>query len=247
LDEALTKAGATAEIIGDVAELSGFERFNEILKQVAATVGAPLFEVLNEELSKLADWFTENPEKVEEFARNIGEFLAGNIQKLFEALEGVDFEQVAEDVSKLAQSLSGGDLEGAKNTLVAIGNALEKIGKIARDVKESWDAMGGLGEVGFEIEEGGLIDKLFGGGEGAGAGGGLKELLFERDVSGGAQEGLTTAINALTNFLQGNRQQVDVNVNLDHEMLQAEMRQTADGAVTDGFNAVADEFTEGQP
>lgn len=227
LDEALTKAGATAEIIGDVAEKAGLERFREILAQIAKIVGEPLFEVLNEELSDLADWLQENPDKVEEFARDIGEFLAENLEKLFDVLEGIDWEKLSDDIVDLARAFKEGDWESIKTTFEALASAIgfiasgvEKINEAVQVAKQ----LQALGEQGVSVLG---PESRFG-----------ELTALER-----------ASLEQAARQERGGSQQVDLNIHItsDTEMFNAQVRQMADNAVTDGLNAVTEELEEGAP
>jgi len=213
LDEALTKAGATAEIIGDVAELSGLERFQQILAQIAATVGEPLFVVLNEELSKLADWLQENPDKVEEFATLIGETLAGAMEDLFEALENIDWSELGD-------------------TLERIGAAMQTISQAGANFSKFVDDYNRWNTAIFAPER---LGEVPGGAELAAAGG-----------LGGAGQAIRQAASSAVNQLPGvGPGRLIVEILLKDELLDARVRQTADNAVADGFNIVAEEMSGG--
>jgi hypothetical protein len=225
LDEALKKAGATAGIVGDVAELSGLERFQQILQQIAKTIGEPIFEVLNRELSELADWLTENPDKVEAFAESIGQFLADNLEKAVAALEKFNWEKLADDLVKLAQALADADWQevlstmesvakAAKTIADAIGLAIEGI-EAFRAWKAEHEATGVLGG-GLETPAGAATpaSRLMGGG-----------------VMGGGLE---------------NRLKLEVHVTSDNEMFRAHVKQVADGAVTEGLNELNSELENAQ-
>ena len=137
LDEALTKAGISAAMVADIAALSGLERFDEIWKSIARTIGEPLFEELNKGLVELADWLTENPELVEEFAKALGELGAEAIKELMQAI--MDFvtsgalEKLIESFTSLVeliQSIATGDIKGV---LGAVGVGVEA--DVGADVK----------------------------------------------------------------------------------------------------------------
>lgn len=105
IDEALRKAGATAELMGDLAEKSGMERLTELWKEFTKDVGAPIFEALNTQLTKLADWLEANPEKVEEFAELIGTTVADAITNLATAIEEFDWDKFAESMERIAKAV----------------------------------------------------------------------------------------------------------------------------------------------
>lgn len=143
LDQALTKAGATAGIVADVAELSGMERFNETLQSIARTVGEPLFEALNKGLSDLSDWLQENPELVDQLATSLGNLGAVGIEKAFTAISNViaetDWETFFDNAAEFFDKLMAGDVEGAfaaigqadlGETLIGIVDALKTIADV---------------------------------------------------------------------------------------------------------------------
>lgn len=220
LDEALTKAGATADIIGDVAQLSGLERFQQILKQLAGIVGEPLFDALNAQLSELADWLQANPDKVERLATLIGETLAGALIDVFEALEKVDWDKVAQDFDKIITAISRGDWEGVLNTFNAIGGAFKTIG----------DAVDKINQVGAFLGKEAVSEE---------------QTARAIDVTGSLLEGTLlgdpTAFTRLAQTLL-QPQKVTVEVDLKSDMLDARVRQGADQAVTEGLNQVAEEM-----
>uniref|UniRef100_A0A6M3IKD3 Putative tail tape measure protein n=1 Tax=viral metagenome TaxID=1070528 RepID=A0A6M3IKD3_9ZZZZ len=143
LDQALTKAGATAGIVADVAELSGMERFNETLQSIARTVGEPLFAALNKGLSELSDWLQENPELVEQLATSLGNLGAVGIEKAFAAISNLiaetDWETFFDNATEFFDKLMAGDVEGAfaaigqadlGETLVSVADALKTIADV---------------------------------------------------------------------------------------------------------------------
>jgi hypothetical protein len=244
LDEALTKAGATAGLIEDVAELAGLERFQQILGQIAEIVGKPLFDVLNKELSELADWLQENPDKVEAFANNIGEFLAGNLEKLFDILEKLDWEKISDDIAGLAQSLNAGDFQGALDALNGIAGAVKAIADALEAInraRETWKQIQEIGKIAEENPE------AFAEAVGAPGMGGLartvrdiNQQVKESDIlqglaTGGAQGAAAAIAQKLV---------LEIKVTSDNEMFNAQVKQVADGAVTEGMNTLAEELEE---
>jgi len=242
LDEALTKAGATAGLIEDVAELSGLERFQQILGQIADTVGEPIFEALNTELSKLADWLQENPEKVEAFASTIGEFLADNLQKAFDALEKIDWDKVADDMLLLAQSLKEGDWESAKTTLEGIAKAVQAIADALEAVNRAAEVWKQIKEIGQFAEEN---PEAFAEAVGKPGMGGVARTLRdinqqveESDILQGLiRQGPSGAAAAVAQKIM-----LEVRVTSDDEKFNAHVKQISDGAVTDGMNSLAEEL-----
>lgn len=117
LDQALTKAGATAGIVADVAELSGMERFNETLQSIALTVGAPLFGEFNAGMTAVADWIQEHPAEIERLATSLGNLGALGIEKIFEAITNfianTDWEAFFNNASAFFDKLAAGDVAGA--------------------------------------------------------------------------------------------------------------------------------------
>ncbi|KPJ87116.1 MAG: hypothetical protein AMJ53_18640 [Gammaproteobacteria bacterium SG8_11] len=232
LDEALTKAGATADIVSDVAEKSGLERFAEILDQIATTVGEPLFEVMNRELSKLADWLQENPEKVEELATLIGETLAGALEDLFEALEKIDWDKVGADIESFMAALQSGDLGEVGEALKTIGQAIQTISQASANFSKFVDDYNRWNTAIFAPER---LGEVPGGAELAAAGG-----------LGGAGQAIRQAASSAVNQLPGvGPGRLIVEILLKDELLDARVRQTADNAVADGFNIVAEEMSGG--
>lgn len=137
LAQALEAAGISKQLTLDIAALSGMERFDEIWKNIARTLGEPLFEALNEGLSELADWLIENPELIEEFATALGELGAEAIKELMQAI--MDFvtsgalDKLIESFTKLIeliQSIATGDVKGV---LGAVGVGVEA--DVGADVK----------------------------------------------------------------------------------------------------------------
>jgi predicted RNase H-like HicB family nuclease len=244
LEEALNKAGATAEIVGNVAEKSGLERFQQILADIARIVGKPLFDKLNAELSDLADWLQEHPEEVERFASLVGDTLAGGLEKLFDALENIDFEQLFNDVTKFMQQLSQSDWEGAKTTLEGIAAAFKAIAdaiQAIKDAKETLDQLRQIREWTQENPE--AVAAATGTTPGmVKAGTTIDELMQRLQAAGGGEVGLAkVAGEEILKLIK-----IQVEVTSDNDMFDAKVKQVADGAVTDGLNAVAEELESGQ-
>lgn len=150
LDEALKRAGATAGIVRDIAELSGMERFNETLQSIARTVGEPLFEALNEGMSELSDWLQENPELIEDFATALGKLGAAGIEKVFESitkmLAATDWEKFFSNATEFFDKLASGDIEGAFKA-IQLGDLGEDIGEAAITLGEVVVALGKIADL----------------------------------------------------------------------------------------------------
>jgi ABC-type transporter Mla subunit MlaD len=213
-------------MLEDISELSGLERFQQILGRIADTIGEPIFEALNAELSRLADWLEANPEKVDAFAKSLGDLATKGLQEVFKILENVDWENLATNISSLVQSLSEGDWESAKRTLEGIAAAFQAIAdaiQTIRDLLTTLDQLKQMGEMGVSV------------------------------LGPESRVGELTALEraSLANAPAGNGgggsapQRVVVDINLKSDMLDAQIRQGADGAVTSALNAAAEEFHKG--
>jgi hypothetical protein len=226
LEELANRIGATQGMLEDISELSGLERFQQILGRIADTIGEPVFEALNAELSRLADWLEANPEKVDAFAKSLGDLATKGLQEVFKILENVDWENLATNISSLVQSLSEGDWESAKRTLEGIAAAFQAIAdaiQTIRDLLTTLDQLKQMGEMGVSV------------------------------LGPESRVGELTALEraSLANAPAGNGgggsapQRVVVDINLKSDMLDAQIRQGADGAVTSALNAAAEEFHKG--
>jgi hypothetical protein len=224
LEELANRIGATQGLLGDISEKSGLERFQQILDKVFDTIGEPIFEAFNDELSRLADWLEANPEKVDAFAKSLGDLATKGLQEVFKILENVDWENLATNISSLVQSLSEGDWESAKKTLEGIAAAFQAIAdaiQTIRDLLTTLDQLKKMGEMGVSV------------------------------LGPESRVGELTALEkaSLANQPTGNGgaapQRVVVDINLKSDMLDAQIRQGADGAVTSALNAAAEEFHRG--
>ena len=246
LDEALKKAGITADLVSEQVELSGLERMNETIKDIFRTIGEPLFEALNDELGKFADWLQENPELVEELASALGRLGATGIRELFEALTkllaSIDWDALVDKAVAFMDALSEGDTG-------AMGDILDTIGQIG-------DALQGIADFFGKIQ--GIGEKLgvFPGSQGPGEGergigkdigggpmftvkeGGLADKLIE-----GAQAWKDT-IEGLKGLLEKDPEPVKVEVDLKSDMLDARIHSGADERVAHGINRLGEAMEE---
>ena len=138
----LDRLGIGIGLVQDVAELSGMERFNETLQDIARTLGEPLFEALNEGMSELADWLQENPELIDEFATALGKLGAEGIENVFEALMKLvmsgQLEKFIENLTKLLDKLMVGDIEGAFEVM--------GLGELGSDLKGAVSSLGDIAD-----------------------------------------------------------------------------------------------------
>ncbi len=268
LDQALTKAGATAGIVADVAELSGMERFNETLQSIARTVGKPLFDALNKGLNDLANWLQENPELVDQFATSLGNLGALGIEKVFEAITNfianTNWETFFSNATEFFDKLTAGDLEGAfaaikmpelgtgiEGALTKLGDIVEALGKIADVIIKVADFLGGgegaKGIAGKSLGvAGGVIASASERGRKAG---GLLEKIGAPDWVVKAGEFVSTLAGLTGTGLAQNiadtigrkldESKVQVNVSLDSSMLNAQIHNASGDVVADAFNRVS--------
>lgn len=89
----------------------------ERLRQIKATLGAPILEHLTPVLNKFADWLEDNPEIVEGIAATIGDIAEVTFTSLQSILEYManngpaiaqTFQSIAGAISSIAENLSGG-------------------------------------------------------------------------------------------------------------------------------------------
>jgi hypothetical protein len=240
LEEALNKAGATAEIVGNVAEVSGLERMMQTLQHIARIVGKPLFEKLNQELSDLADWLQQHPEEVERFATLIGDTLAGGLEKLFDALKNIDWQQVAEDFNSMMESIQRGDWEGVRRDIEAIGSAVQAIGDAIEAANRAIETAKQLGFIGEQARTNpeavaaatGTTPEM------VKAGTTIDEIVRRVQQAGGGEVGIAKVVaQEIARAIK-----IQVEVTSDNEMFDAKVKQVADDSVTDGLNAVAEEL-----
>jgi alanyl-tRNA synthetase len=240
LEEALNKAGATAAIVGNVAEVSGLERMMQTLQHIARIVGKPLFEKLNQELSDLADWLQEHPEEVERFATLIGDTLAGGLEKLFDALKNIDWQQVAEDFNSMMESIQRGDWEGVRRDIEAIGSAVQAIGDAIEAANRAIETAKQLGFIGEQARTNpeavaaatGTTPEM------VKAGTTIDEIVRRVQQAGGGEVGIAKVVaQEIARAIK-----IQVEVTSDNEMFDAKVKQVADDSVTDGLNAVAEEL-----
>jgi hypothetical protein len=258
LDEALKKAGATQGIIEDVSAKSGLERLTADWKDFANEMGGPVFDAINEIATTFADLYEADPEAFREIARNLGEGIASIIQQLAsvdpealkqnmmalgDALENVDFSKIGDDLQKIGESIASiADAVAKANEALATA---QQLGFIQQQVKENPEIVAksvGLPEQLPDflklLNSMSPIAGLGAGAAGAGAaiGGGIaggEDLgrILKSAISEGVSEAFKTSKIGLA-----------IDVVSNNELFDAHVRQAADGAVTDGLNAVAEEL-----
>jgi len=262
LDEALTRAGATAGIVKEVAELSGMERFNETLQSIARTVGEPLFEALNEGMAELSDWLQDNPELIEELATALGNLGAAGIEKVFAAitnmLASTDWEAFFANATEFFDKLASGDIEGAFEA-IQLGDLGADIGEAAATLGDVVVALGKIAD---------FLVTITGGAPGVVADIGMAKGMAEEKASAQAEQvkawgapdwvvGLVDKLSVLQQLTPGTgqaqlmtdmvlakleEQKVQVEINLNNEMLDARVRQGADDAVVRGYEEQVKHF-----
>lgn len=258
LDEALRKAGATAGIVADIAELSGMERFSETLESIARTLGEPLFEAINEGAAELAQWLQDNPEEIEKFATALGKLGAAGIEKVFGAITKLisetDWDSFFDKAIEFVEKLTAGDIEGA---FAAIG-----AGEFGADIKNAAESLGDVAEA-LGVVAGWILKISGAGGEDEARKVGKREVVAvgkgrgaraaEQAAALGAPQwmvdlaGTLGTVQALTGpglaqsvaevvVQKMAAQKVDVAISLDSALLDAQITQTSEGVVTDSFN-----------
>ena len=255
LEEALTKAGATAGIVRDIAELSGMERFNETLQSIARTLGEPLFEALNEGAAELAGWLQENPELIDEFATALGKLGAAGIEKVFEAittmLASTDWEKFFGDATKFLELLTAGDIEGAfevvglgdlgddlKDTVASLGDIAKALGLVADWIL----VISGQKPVAEAVGEG--FEQIGGTGKAVGDVGKDVAAKFERDFDTMVApltdwiEDLATRVLTPLSLAAAEPQKVEVEITLDNALLGAQIVQGAEETTVRAFDEV---------
>lgn len=229
LEKALQEMGATSDLLEDMAEKSGLERLIQMWKEFTSNAGGPIFEALNKELNKLADWLEENPEKVDQIANMIGYLAAEGIEKLADAIEKIDWDKFAAEIDKVTTAITTGDWEGAKAALKDIADIV----KVIADALQAIEAAGAWFEqANLDVGQ---------------AGADLGDVLGTSGIAPTVQEeGLRGLLMYPSRQLAGAAQRIIVELDLKNDMLDARIRQGADNAVTDGLTALSDEMTEDQ-
>lgn len=259
LDQALTKAGATAGIVADVAELSGMERFNETLQSIARTVGEPLFKALNEGLSDLSDWLQENPELVDNLATSLGNLGALGIEKIFTAVSNLiantDWEAFFNNATAFFEKLMTGDIEGAFEAIKMpeLGEAFVGIAEALKTMTDLLIEFGKLfGKDTTKPETFGeatvqAVKTILPGGESVGD-------ALKKSGWGQAIEGLGTIVknlatdpglvlSAIKEGLKSEPQEITVRVDMNTAMLNAQVTQTSENVTAQAFNRVSRNMT----
>lgn len=240
LDQALTKAGATQGIIEDVSEKSGLERLTADWEDFADTMGGPIFESVNRLATQFADLYEQDPELFRAIARDIGEGVAG----IIDSLAQVDPEKLRETIQAFGESLEGIDWQ-------AIGDQLAQVAESFERIAESGKLLPALFPSQLSTEQPEAASQRL---QEAGVGKGLADLITEVNrqtaenqpsfqdfvawISGGNVGGSGAGT--------GGQQKVVVEIDLKNDMLDARIKQGADGAATDALNYVTDEFINGQ-
>jgi hypothetical protein len=219
LEDMANRVGATQGLLKDMSEVSGMERFASIMDRIADTAGKPIFAVLNEELSKLADWFEANPDKVEKIADMLGTVFAGQLQKLFDWMATADWDAIARDIGKFFDSLNAGDMRGALKSLEAIGGAFKAIADVVKVIND--------GIAGWQ--------KAFDAAEAAG-----ERFGLITPVPSGATVAQTTPTEQAAAVLSHGHGKVVVEVQLKNEMLDAQIRSTSGDVVAKALNLLGE-------
>lgn len=247
-----------AEMIEDMAERSGMERLTVIADDLANVLGGPLFEALNKFAGTIADMYEQDPEKFREIAETLGDLAAVGLETLLEPLvEGLqspEFLEGIEKVTEFLKLLQAGKIDAAfelvgledlQEGFESIVQSLEDIATVLMSVAKAM----GVG-AGMALGKEPVRTKDFTEAAGAAAAslipGGITptEMVWESgwdallDPLGAKATESAREINKILRSLLGKTQKIQVEINLNSDMLEAQVKQGAEDTVVRAFDEV---------